>query len=102
MTIADARLCANGRSAWSIPARQSAAGYLQRYSRTAATSRSMARFAFRISKPKGRIAFTDWVAHRPPSGSDKQLMAVADLYSLQAYAETRAQAAAAAIGTTPK
>ncbi len=75
---------------------------LQRYSRTAATSRSMARFAFRISKPKGRIAFTDWVAHRPLSGSDKQLMAVADLYSLQAYAETRAQAAAAAIGTTPK
>jgi sarcosine/dimethylglycine N-methyltransferase len=46
--------------------------------------------AFRILKPEGRIAFTDWVAHRPLSASDKQLiwqgMAVADLYSLQTYA----------------
>jgi ubiquinone/menaquinone biosynthesis C-methylase UbiE len=47
--------------------------------------------AFRILKPGGRIAFTDWVAHRPLPPSDKELMwqgmAVADLYSLQAYVE---------------
>jgi hypothetical protein len=34
-------------------------------------------------------AFTDWVAHQPLSGADKELMwksmAVADLYYLQAY-----------------
>ena len=47
--------------------------------------------AYRILKPGGRIAFTDWVAHRPLSDADKELMwqgmAVADLYSLQAYAD---------------
>jgi sarcosine/dimethylglycine N-methyltransferase len=47
--------------------------------------------AFRILKPQGRIAFTDWVAHRPLSDSDSKLMwqgmAVADLYSLQTYAD---------------
>jgi sarcosine/dimethylglycine N-methyltransferase len=47
--------------------------------------------ARRILKPGGRIAFTDWVAHRPLSGADKELMwqgmAVAALYSLQSYAE---------------
>lgn len=46
--------------------------------------------AYRILRPGGRIAFTDWVAHRPLSGADKELMwqgmAVANLYSLQNYA----------------
>src|SRR5215471_10212463 len=47
--------------------------------------------AYRILKPGGRIAFTDWVAHRPLSEVDKGLMwegmAVADLYSLENYSE---------------
>jgi SAM-dependent methyltransferase len=47
--------------------------------------------AFRILKPGGRIAFTDWVAHRPLSDADKGLMwrgmAVADLYNLESYSE---------------
>ena len=47
--------------------------------------------AYRILKPGGRVAFTDWVAHRPLSDADKELMwqgmAVADLYNLQAYAD---------------
>jgi hypothetical protein len=42
-------------------------------------------------KPGGRIAFTDWVAHRPLSEVDKGLMwkgmAVADLFSLENYSE---------------
>ena len=47
--------------------------------------------ALRILKPGGRIAFTDWVAHRPLSEADKKLMwqgmAVADLYNSQTYTE---------------
>ena len=46
--------------------------------------------AYRILKPGGRIAFTDWVAHRPLSGADRELMwqgmAVTELYDLPAYA----------------
>lgn len=47
--------------------------------------------AFRILKGGGRIAFTDWVAHRPLSAADKDLMwqgmAVTELYTLPAYAD---------------
>jgi ubiquinone/menaquinone biosynthesis C-methylase UbiE len=47
--------------------------------------------AYRVLKPGGRIAFTDWVAHRPLSDADRALMwqgmAVADLYDLPTYAQ---------------
>jgi ubiquinone/menaquinone biosynthesis C-methylase UbiE len=47
--------------------------------------------AFRILKPGGRIAFTDWVAHCSLSDADQKLMwqgmAVAELYNTQTYAE---------------
>jgi len=47
--------------------------------------------AYRILKPGGQIALTDWVAHSPLSDADRELMwqgmAVADLYSLQTYAD---------------
>ena len=47
--------------------------------------------AYRILKPGGRIVFTDWVAHRPLSDVDRELMwqgmAVADLHDLPTYAE---------------
>lgn len=47
--------------------------------------------AWRILKPGGRLAFTDWVAHRPLSDADKDLlwqgMAVTTLYSPAAYGD---------------
>jgi ubiquinone/menaquinone biosynthesis C-methylase UbiE len=47
--------------------------------------------AFRILNAGGRIAFTDWIAHRPLSAADKELMwqgmAVTELYTLPAYAD---------------
>jgi SAM-dependent methyltransferase len=46
--------------------------------------------AWRILKPGGCIAFTDWVAHHGLSDADRKLMwqgmAVTDLYDLPAYA----------------
>lgn len=46
--------------------------------------------AWRILKPGGRLVFTDWVAHSPLSGADRELMwqgmAVTDLYGIEAYA----------------
>jgi sarcosine/dimethylglycine N-methyltransferase len=46
--------------------------------------------ACRILKPGGRIAFTDWVAHRALSDADRELMwrgmAVTELYDLPTYA----------------
>jgi len=45
--------------------------------------------AWRVLKPGGRLAFTDWVAHRSLSDADRDLMwrgmAVATLYSPAAY-----------------
>ncbi|MDO9414034.1 MAG: class I SAM-dependent methyltransferase [Pseudolabrys sp.] len=45
--------------------------------------------AYRILKPGGRLAFTDWIAHRALSKADAELMwqgmAVTELYDLKAY-----------------
>ena len=53
-------------------------------------SRALAE-ALRILKPGGRLAFTDWVAHRVLSEADKALlwqgMAVTTQFSPQAYGE---------------
>ena len=47
--------------------------------------------AYRVLKPGGRLAFTDWVAHRPLSDADRELMwqgmAVTSLYSPTAYGD---------------
>jgi sarcosine/dimethylglycine N-methyltransferase len=52
--------------------------------------------AYRILKPGGRLAFTDWIAHRPLSAADAELMwqgmAVTHLYDLPAYHELIEQA----------
>jgi sarcosine/dimethylglycine N-methyltransferase len=52
------------------------------------TTRALAE-AYRILKPKGRIAFTTWIAPQPLSAPDRNLlwrgMAVASLHSLKAY-----------------
>ena len=46
--------------------------------------------AYRILKPGGRIALTDWIAHCPLRDADRELMwqgmAVADLHNLHIYA----------------
>lgn len=53
--------------------------------------------AYRILKPGGRIAFTTWIAPRPLSATDRDLMwrgmAVASLYSLDEYADLLRRAA---------
>jgi SAM-dependent methyltransferase len=53
------------------------------------TARALAE-AYRILVPGGRLAFTDWVAHRPLDAADRKLMwdgmAVASLHSPEAYA----------------
>ena len=52
--------------------------------------------AWRVLKPGGRLAFTDWVAHRPLSERDRDLMwqgmAVTALYGPAAYGELIARA----------
>ena len=52
--------------------------------------------AFRLLRPGGRLAFTDWVAHAPPGEDDMALLrqgiAVAGLWSIPAYREGLAAA----------
>jgi sarcosine/dimethylglycine N-methyltransferase len=47
--------------------------------------------AYRILKPGGCLAFTDWIAHRPLDDADRKLMwqgmAIASLHPLDAYSE---------------
>jgi sarcosine/dimethylglycine N-methyltransferase len=47
--------------------------------------------AHRVLRPGGRIAFTDWIAHKPLSAADEQLlwngMAAATLINIDRYAE---------------
>jgi ubiquinone/menaquinone biosynthesis C-methylase UbiE len=59
--------------------------------------------AFRVLKPGGRLAFTDWVAHRPLSDADRELMwqgmAVTALFSPAAYDELIGRAGFAVTST---
>jgi sarcosine/dimethylglycine N-methyltransferase len=52
--------------------------------------------ARRVLRPGGRLAFTNWVAHRPLSDADRELMwqgmAVRTLYSLDAHRDLLEQA----------
>lgn len=45
--------------------------------------------AFRLLRPGGRLAFTDWIAHAPPSAADMALLkegiAVVNLWSIPQY-----------------
>lgn len=59
--------------------------------------------AFRLLRPGGRLAFTDWVAHSPPPPDDMDLLgegiAVADLWSIPDYRAGLAAAGFADIQT---